>query len=409
MSRLFFLLFWLIDLVVASEFEFDYDGIDENHQSQVFILPTRWSEASRHCASHSKHACLNRFEVSVQQSERSSLVGDTRRFGHLIRPRYMRYNFFTLMSRTNRINLCCAYQKEIYRIFGRGFGLDPLEYFTRLTNFSMQGKHLNWIHAEYRAEHCCNVILSVGYGQGTLVIGGNVNFEHPFGFPFHLGRELAMIPDNRFEEYLRYDWFISYVFCKDQFWICELNNIQENNFRRRLRSTSAFSHSNQNDFCNVNKTINFNRQRRNHKRSLQQINLNAQDEINDQQRYRTGGAVRPRSMSSDSEAPGSASVAIEPSSSAESSTIWGLSSQYYYLSVRAFFVTPLIFYCCTGSLSLGDMKDQTTTREFLLTIAGWVQEAARNLACLCIHCFAKKMIIVVFRLKKKPRLLQVLG
>ena len=61
-------------------------------------------------------------------------------------------------------------------------------------------------------------------------------------------------------------------------------------------------------------------------------------------------------QSSDSEAPGSASVAIEPSSSAESSTIWGLSSQYYYLSVRAFFVTPLIFYCCTGSLSLGDVS-----------------------------------------------------
>ena len=47
-----------------------------------------------------------------------------------------------------------------------------------------------------------------------------------------------------------------------------------------------------------------------------------------------------------------------------------------------------------------------------MTIAGWLHQTnstVRYLACSAVHCYVKKMIIVVFRLQKKHRLLQADG
>ena len=84
-------------------------------------------------------------------------------FHHAIGQSYNKHNFYVIRDG------CC--QDQFISYFNFGFNealLTPSEYYERITDYSEEGKQLNYLLAYYDIECEVNIITRIGYGKGPI-------------------------------------------------------------------------------------------------------------------------------------------------------------------------------------------------------------------------------------------------
>ena len=138
----------------------------------------------------------------------------------LLEPVYRDHNLFLFHDG------CCLDHYCHYFMFGYGLALlTPKEYYEKLTDYTDEGKVLNFIMAYHSPDCEANVIMELGFGKGE------VNTIHSFrgmppeqpGLPYLLkvGHHWApKIPYENPRDFITFSWFKKNVICADQPWIC---------------------------------------------------------------------------------------------------------------------------------------------------------------------------------------------
>ncbi|XP_075257610.1 uncharacterized protein LOC142349748 [Convolutriloba macropyga] len=234
-----------------------YGNHYDNWQSLIFIFPTPINVFGVRCQRYSKYACLFKYEYFTPQSERENRRQDSRTFEALIRHEYFKYNWFPL---THFRRTCCSFQRNIYKTYGQEMGVSPHGYYMRITDFTNGIKLLNWVYAEYQEHLCSNLIVSVGFGQGDIILAGDVRSGYSFILPVFWASDFFIVPDGRFRSFIRFSWFKEQFLCHEQPWMCNLEgdilsdseasdqdgeeddiNENEDDFYARRRYTILFS------------------------------------------------------------------------------------------------------------------------------------------------------------------------
>ena len=94
-----------------------------------------------------------------------------------------------------------------------------------MTNNSVEGKRLNYLLSFYLPECGVNSISKIGFGMGALKRenhrSGSTDFLPGAPYQLKIGDQWSpKIPYENPKEFLTFEWFKSYVMCKDQPWIC---------------------------------------------------------------------------------------------------------------------------------------------------------------------------------------------
>ncbi|XP_075251516.1 uncharacterized protein LOC142343980 isoform X2 [Convolutriloba macropyga] len=148
---------------------------------------------------------------------------DNQHFYDLVTPAFRNINWFSLVE--DEEDPCCLFQTWVYQETGRRKGFDPHEYFSKLTDFSSEGKHLNHIMAEYNSTLCLNVIYQLGFGTGGLTLRGdfqsNTFIILPQNYP-----DVHLFHASTIQQYLTFDWFKENYICIEQPWICTIEHNQ---------------------------------------------------------------------------------------------------------------------------------------------------------------------------------------
>ena len=142
-------------------------------------------------------------------------------FEIVARSEYQFHNYFVAREG-------CCYGQFIY-YFSHGFNialLTPVEYFKRLTDYSVNGKRLNYILSFYSIICDANIITKIGFGAGPLKREsheGGLNREM-YGRPYQLkvgDSWTPKIPYINPRYFLTFQWFKVYIMCPEQPWICD--------------------------------------------------------------------------------------------------------------------------------------------------------------------------------------------
>ena len=134
--------------------------------------------------------------------------------------KYEHHNYFVLTEG------CCQGQYYYYFTYGyRDALLTPLEYISKLFDYSAEGKQLNYILSYYDPSCEANIITKIGFGIGELK---RANHRSGFrderqGIPYLLkvgDRWTPKIPYENPVDFITFSWFKTNVMCSDQPWIC---------------------------------------------------------------------------------------------------------------------------------------------------------------------------------------------
>merc|ERR1712150_214174 len=121
---------------------------------------------------------------------------------------------------------CCHYQSEKYFYRGLSYGFSPDDYMNKLLNFTVQGKHLQFIKAHYDSFFCLNVINSLTFGNtlpatsNITILGGKRGRDYmipPNGLPPY---QIDVFSHLHLNNTLTFFYFKYNIMCRDQPWIC---------------------------------------------------------------------------------------------------------------------------------------------------------------------------------------------
>ena len=120
--------------------------------------------------------------------------------------------------------------------------LTPTEYYKKITDYSEEGKQLNYIMAYYSLECEANIIMKIGFGTGKLKRDDQFTGSHMqrSGIPYILkaGRHWTpKVPYDNPGSFITFSWFKNNVICADQSWICGKS---QNIYRRTRRWWQGF-------------------------------------------------------------------------------------------------------------------------------------------------------------------------
>ena len=121
---------------------------------------------------------------------------------------------------------CCIAHYCHYFTFGFTEALlTPKEYYNRITDYSENGKVLNYIMAYYSHRCEMNIIMELGFGVGELKrvnhFGGNELQRE--GVPYLLKVGYHWTPEVPYDnpgDFITFGWFKKKVICADRPWIC---------------------------------------------------------------------------------------------------------------------------------------------------------------------------------------------
>ena len=122
---------------------------------------------------------------------------------------------------------CCQGQYFYYFTYGfREALLTPMEYLTKLFDYSEEDKQLNYILSFYEPGCHANIITKIGFGIGELKRDnhGNGFRDERHGIPYLLkvgDNWTPRIPYENPIDFITFSWFKSNVMCPDQPWICQ--------------------------------------------------------------------------------------------------------------------------------------------------------------------------------------------
>ena len=103
--------------------------------------------------------------------------------------------------------------------------LAPHEYLAKLTDYSEEGKHLNYLMSYYLPYCGINLITKIGFGKGTLKRMNHSDYsrrEKP-GAPYQMKvgqNRTPQIPYENPDEFFTFRWFKVNIICLEQPWIC---------------------------------------------------------------------------------------------------------------------------------------------------------------------------------------------
>ena len=127
-----------------------------------------------------------------------------------------------------------------YYYFNYGYRealMRPAEYINKLTDYSEDGKQLNYIVSYYHPVCNVNIITKVGFGVGVLKRVNhtqNMRDEQP-GAPYQLKvgfQWTSHIPYENPGDFLTFQWFKTNIMCADHPWICARQRISPDRYRR---------------------------------------------------------------------------------------------------------------------------------------------------------------------------------
>ncbi|XP_075258396.1 uncharacterized protein LOC142350423 isoform X2 [Convolutriloba macropyga] len=186
-----------------------------------FILANSFTYWGQQCSNYSDNYCLSGYQSRDVYYNRKPQSKDGYFFDTLIRPVHRMVNWFSFFNGTaNTGSTCCEQQVLTYLRWGQKFGLSPLRYFKKSTDFRDQSQYpsrtLNRIDSVFDGMLCMNVITSVSFGSGHLVIHGRTVPSMDFILPPRPGETsinrytYAVLQSN-----LTFDWFKNNYICKD--------------------------------------------------------------------------------------------------------------------------------------------------------------------------------------------------
>ena len=103
--------------------------------------------------------------------------------------------------------------------------MTPKEYYQKSTDYSEDGKQLNYIMAYYSLECEANIIIKIGFGTGELKRAHNFDGfgDQQPDFPYILKVGHHWTPKVHYDNpgyFITFPWFKKNVICPDQPWIC---------------------------------------------------------------------------------------------------------------------------------------------------------------------------------------------
>ena len=232
------------DIVVNSTAEL-------NWSSTIFMIPVAlpYNHFWDVCRTKSSYYCLVSFEVQTGLSnpafelrmgnnlnplgEISNRQKRLKKFAveecdSAFRAAFQLHNYYVLRED------CCQGQCIYY--FSYGFKealITPTEYFAKITDYSEENKHLNYLLSYYDCECEVNIITKIGFGSGSLKHEQQRSdmHEEPQGKPYQLKVGQGWSPKIPYDNpgyFLTFRWFKHYVMCPDQPWICREPNQSSN-------------------------------------------------------------------------------------------------------------------------------------------------------------------------------------
>ncbi|XP_075249448.1 uncharacterized protein LOC142342134 [Convolutriloba macropyga] len=209
------------NLIVVFFFVELIPSVDADWRSLVFIVADSYgNERSKECSNFSNSFCTYGYlvdtpEKNVRWPDRYNQV-----FQILALRHYKTINWFSFW--TQELGKCCEFQEHMYFENGQEKGLSPAEYFTRVTDFSSQGKRLNYLRVTNN-NGCGFFISEVGYGQGPLRIVEDDAQPTIFTTYFLVQGPVLyrFYTLDMLKEQLTFDWFKNFFICREQPWICE--------------------------------------------------------------------------------------------------------------------------------------------------------------------------------------------
>ena len=139
----------------------------------------------------------------------------------IFRPVVEKHNLFIFWE-----GCCLGYNFNYFSYGFRDALLTPKEYLEKLTDYSEEGKTLNYILAYYLPDCETNVITKLGFGSGNLRRVDHRYINTPNQKPatpyqIKIGQEWSSkIPYDNPEDFLTFKWFKQNIMCLDQPWIC---------------------------------------------------------------------------------------------------------------------------------------------------------------------------------------------
>ena len=121
---------------------------------------------------------------------------------------------------------CCVGHYCHYFTFGYNEAMmTPKEYYNRLTDYSEEGKQLNYILAYYSILCDVNIILEIGFGSGDLQRVDHFNGEYiqRVGTPYILKVGYHWTPEIPYDnpgDFVSFPWFKRNLMCLSRPWIC---------------------------------------------------------------------------------------------------------------------------------------------------------------------------------------------
>ena len=250
--KFFFTYFIIVILLVSNQADFViYPCKNTNWSSITFRIPieTPTKVFWPICKEGSNIYCLSAFETYVENLEQAVEFSNLVEVGVMhtsldsfekyekigenaaiashdaFQPMYLRHNFFV-----ERSGCCLGQQFSYYKHGFNPLKVTPLQYISKLTNYTVQNKNLNQVWAFYMHECDVNVIIKLGFGQGELKRIPRTEDrlgQHRPGKPYRLKIGDSWSPDIPYEnpgDFLTFEWFKTNVMCLDQPWICEAEN-----------------------------------------------------------------------------------------------------------------------------------------------------------------------------------------
>ncbi|XP_075251527.1 uncharacterized protein LOC142343987 [Convolutriloba macropyga] len=182
-------------------------------------MPTNTTITGRKCRRMSSFFCLLGYRYTKRQSDRIGNLMDQNVFEAMIKERYRAYNWFSYYRPA--FGGCCQFQKQQYVILGQNYGVGPVEYFGKVTDFSVLNKRLSYVSARYDTESGFNHIMKIGFGNAALVIEGEFKNRRRFIFPIvRRVRRVRKFNKATIGYALTFTWFKRFFICRDQPWMC---------------------------------------------------------------------------------------------------------------------------------------------------------------------------------------------
>ncbi|XP_075256279.1 uncharacterized protein LOC142348709 [Convolutriloba macropyga] len=222
------LLFWsspyfILFCFQLTNFEVLVASAGDDRESLDFIVPFDLDNVGRKCLRYSRYFCCDGYRMSRKQKDREPEQNDKELFEAIVRHSFGSINWFSLRDQDMANGGCCSHQVGMYVEYGQKLGLDPVEYFNKISNYNeLRGRDLVYVKVRWYSKACINMISQVGFGRGKLKVVGGRGLTTNFGMPpvgnqthvpFFKGAELR--------QRLTFPWFMRNNICGDYPYLCD--------------------------------------------------------------------------------------------------------------------------------------------------------------------------------------------